>query len=221
MKDWHRDEELYVIYEQKLYTAVVGDILDKMGYFHQFLPPSIHPVRENMTVIGRAMPVLMSSVDGHQKEPFGKLTQALDQLEPGEIYIGTGCPLNCAAWGELLTVTAKYRKANGAVVNGFHRDTAKVLEQQWPVFSLGAYAQDSAPRMRVVKYRCKIEIGDVSIHPGDLVFGDQEGILIIPREIEKDVAPQALEKARGEKSVRSLIEKGMASTDAFKTYGIL
>ncbi len=89
------------------------------------------------------------------------------------------------------------------------------------MFSLGAYAQDSAPRMRVVKYRCKIEIGDVSIHPGDLVFGDQEGVLIIPREIEKDVAPQALEKARGEKSVRSLIEKGMASTDAFKTYGIL
>jgi regulator of RNase E activity RraA len=221
MKGWHNDEELYFVYKQELYTPVVGDILDKMGYFHQFLPQSIHPVKENMIVIGRAMPVLMSSVDGYQKQPFGKLTQALDQLEPGEIYIGTGCPLNCAAWGELLTAAAKYRKANGAVLNGFHRDTARVLEQDWPVFSLGAYAQDSAPRMTIREYRCKIEISDVAINPGDLIFGDQEGVLVIPKGIEKDVTPQALEKSRGEKLVRRSIEKGMSSTDAFRKYGIL
>jgi regulator of RNase E activity RraA len=107
------------------------------------------------------------------------------------------------------------------VINGFHRDTPRVLEQNWPVFSRGRFSQDSAVRTQVVDYRCRIEMGAVHIEPGDLVFGDLDGVVIVPRKVEDEVIQKALAKARGEKLVRKEIEAGMSSTDAFRKYGIL
>ena len=167
------------------------------------------------------MPVLMIDVFGKQKHPFGKLTEALDQLQPGEIYLASGGEMRCAYWGEILTATAKKRGALGAVINGFHRDTPKVLEQNWPVFSRGRFAQDSAVRMQVIDYRCPIEVGSVRVTPGDLVFADLDGVIVVPRNVEAEVIERALAKARGEKLVRKEIEAGMSSTAAFKKYGIL
>lgn len=221
MTEWKNDNELFAIMREELYTPVVGDILDKLGRYHQFLPQAVQPLKEEMVLVGRAMPVLMIDVYGEQKKPFGLLTEALDQLQPGEIYIASGGEMRCAYWGELLTATARTRGANGAVVNGYHRDTPMVLEQNWPVFSRGRYAQDSGVRTQVADYRCPIEIGGVWVNPGDLVFADLDGVLIIPKEIENEVITQALEKARAEKVVRRDIENGLSSTDAFKKYGIL
>ena len=219
--EWSGDEQLFALIKKELYTPVVGDILDDIGYAHQFLPQPIQPMRESMKLAGRAMPVLMIDVYGKQKQPFGKLTEALDQLKPGEIYLASGGEMRCAYWGEILTATAKKRGAVGAAINGFHRDTPKVLEQDWPVFSRGRFAQDSGVRTQVVDYRCRIEVGDVKVAPGDLVVGDLDGIVIVPAEVEKEVIRRALEKARGEKLVRKEIEAGMSSTDAFRKYGIL
>lgn len=205
----------------ELYTPVVGDVLDAIGFVHQFLPQPIQPMREEMKLIGRAMPVLMIDVFGPQKQPFGKLTEALDQLQPGEIYLAAGGLMRCAYWGELLTATARTRGAAGAVIDGFHRDTPQVLAQNWPVFSRGRFAQDSAVRTQVADYRCPIEVGGVQVEPGDLVFGDLDGVVVIPKRVEAEVIERALAKARAEKVVRRAIEGGMSSTDAFKTYGIL
>src|SRR6476620_5945663 len=163
--EWTSDAELFKLIERTLYTPVVGDILDDLGHVHQFLPPPIQPMREGMTLAGRAMPVLMIDVFGKQKQPFGKLTEALDQLRPGEIYLATGGAMRCAYWGEILTATAKARGAVGAVINGFHRDTPKVLEQNWPMFSRGRFAQDSAVRTQVVDYRCPMEVGQAKVEP--------------------------------------------------------
>ena len=212
---------MFSLMREKLYTPVVGDILDQKGYYHQFLPQEIRPLRSDMKVAGKAMTVLMIDVYGEQEKPFGYLTEALDQLQKNEIYLATGGSKRCAYWGELLTATARTRGAAGAVINGCHRDTPQVLEQNWPVFSCGCYAQDSSVRTQVVQYRCPIEIGQVTIHDGDLVFGDVDGVLIIPQEISAEVITLALEKAAGEKVVRSAIEGGMSSTDAFAKYGIL
>lgn len=205
----------------ELYTPVVGDILDDLGFTHQFLPQPIQPMREAMKVVGRAMPVLMIDVYGRQKQPFGRLTEALDQLQPGEVYLASGGEMRCAYWGEILTATARTRGAVGAVINGFHRDTPQVLQQDWPVFSRGRFAQDSAVRTQVVDYRCCIEVGGVKVEPGDLVFGDLDGVVIVPRRVEAEVIEKALAKARGEKLVRKEIEAGMSSTEAFRKYGIL
>lgn len=221
MPEWKSDPELFALVCRELYTPVVGDILDDLGFTHQFLPQPVQPLREEMALAGRAMPVVMIDVFGRQKKPFGLLTEALDQLQPGEIYLASGGDMRCAYWGEILTATAKKRGAVGAVINGFHRDTPKVLEQNWPVFSRGRFAQDSGVRTQVVDYRCPIEIGQVTVQPDDLVFGDLDGVVIVPKKVEAEVVERALAKARGEKLVRKEIEAGMSSTAAFKKYGIL
>jgi regulator of RNase E activity RraA len=149
------------------------------------------------------------------------MTQALDDLRPGEVYVATGGTAACANWGEIMTAAAKARGAVGAVVNGYHRDTPRVLEQHFPVFSRGCYAQDSAPRMRVVDYRCRIEIEGVFVEPGDVVFGDRDGVVVVAAMLVEEVVTEALRKARAEKTVRREIEAGMSSTQAFQKYGVL
>ncbi len=221
LSEWTNDAELFRLIKEVLYTPVVGDILDGLGCCHQFLPQTVQPALDTMKVAGRAMPVVMIDVHGPQKKPFGLLTEALDQLEPGEIYVASGGDMRCAYWGELLTATARTRGAVGAVINGFHRDTPQMLAQNWPVFSRGRYAQDSSVRTQVVDFRCPLEIGGVWIEPGDLVFGDLDGVVVVPRKHEQEVIVKALAKARGEKLVRKEIEAGMSSTAAFKKYGIL
>lgn len=221
MKSWSNDNELFALMRNELYTPVVGDILDNHDRRHQFLPQPIRPLLPEMKVAGRAMPVLMGAVFGRQEKPFGKLTEALDDLKPGEIYVAGGNGGNSANWGEILTAAAIARGATGAVVDGYHRDTPKVLEQDFPVFSRGHYAQDSGPRMKILDWRCPVEIGGVEILNGDLIFGDIDGVLVIPGDIADTAIEEALEKARAEKVVRAGIEKGMSATAAFQKYGIL
>lgn len=216
-----KERELFEVIKNELYTPVVGDILDGMGFCHQFLPAGISPIDTKDKVVGYGMPVLMIDVYGPQKKPFGLLTEALDQLEEGDVYLASGGENRCAYWGELLTATAKKRGAAGAVINGYYRDSCQVMGQNFPVFSKGRYAQDSSVRTQVANYRCNMEIGGVLVHPGDLVFGDADGVLVIPREHIDEVIGKSLEKARGEKLVRKAIEEGMSSTEAFATFGIL
>lgn len=195
--------------------------MDQKGYYHQFLPQEIRPLVKDMKLVGKAMTVLMIDVYGEQEKPFGYLTEALDELQKNEVYLATGGSKRCAYWGELLTAAARSRAAAGAVINGWHRDTPQVLEQNWPVFSCGCYAQDSSVRTQVIQYRCPIEIGQVTIQNGDIIFGDIDGVLVIPKEISEEVISLALEKAAGEKIVRKAIEDGMSATEAFAKFGIL
>lgn len=220
MAIWKNDDELFSLMKEKLYTPVVGDILDVMGFAHQFLPPYLHPLREDMKIAGRACTVLEQDVFGPQKKPFGLLTEALDQLQKNDVYLATGAH-NSALWGELLTATAKTRGAVGAVVDGYTRDTPQVLSQNFPVFARDRWAQDSSIRTNVADFRCPIEIGQVSIKDGDLVFADIDGVLIIPQQIAAECIERSLEKASGEKLVRQAIEGGMSATDAFAKFGIL
>lgn len=215
------DRRLFESVLTELYTPVVGDILDQFGHYHRFLPQPIQPLTTPMKLVGRAMPVLQTQVFGKQDAPFGLMTQALDALGPGDIYICTGGGQNSANWGEIMTAAARTGGAAGAVIDGFHRDTPRVLEQNWPVFTRGRFAQDSGPRMKVTGFGEPIEVGDVWVRPGDLVFGDLDGVLVIPRELESRVIEAALEKARAEKTVRHAIEQGMSTTEAYRTYGVL
>ncbi len=216
-----KEAALFDLFKKELYTPVVGDILDGLGLYHQFLPQEIQPALLDMKLIGRAMPVVMIDVYGPQKKPFGLLTEALDQLEPGEIFLASGGDMRCAYWGELLTATARTRGAHGAVVNGFHRDTPQMLAQNWPVFSRGRFAQDSSVRTQVADFRCPIEIGGVWVEPGDLIFGDLDGVVVVPKKVEAKVVKLALVKARTENVVRKAIEAGMSSTAALKKYRVL
>lgn len=227
---WNGDPELYALARSELFTAVVGDVMDKMRLRHQFLPPQIKALRDDMVLIGRAMPVL--SVDVFEEvmpgtanplmsRPFGLMLEALDDLKPGEVYLNTGSSPRNALWGELMTTRARQLQAAGAVVNGYVRDTRGILRLDYPTFCFGSYAQDSAPRYKVIDFRIPVEIGLARIEPGDLLFGDIDGVCVIPRQAEVEVFTRALEKARGEKLVRKAIESGMSAVQAFKTYGIM
>ena len=148
------------------------------------------------------------------------MTEALDDLRPNEVYIATGAH-NSALWGELFTACAKARGAVGAVLDGYTRDTPRVIEQNFPVFCTGTWAQDSSVRTYVFKWCCPIEIGQATIHNGDIVFGDVDGVLIIPRDVAPEVIERALEKASTEKTMRRAIEDGMLVTEAFAKFGVL
>lgn len=215
------DAERFGFIREKLHTPVIGDILDAVGRRHQFLSPQIRPLDSAMILVGRAMPVLIADVFGVSSKPFGLLTEALDDLRADEVYLARSGRLECSAWGEILTATARGRHAAGAVIDGYHRDTRKVLEQQWPVFSRGAYGQDAGVRASVVDFRVEVEIHGVTVRPGDLIVGDVDGVLVVPRDVESEVLALALEKVKGESLTRSAIDKGMSSTDALATYGVL
>ena len=216
-----RDRERLRLIDEQLYTAVLGDVLDTLGLYHQFLPATIRPMRPEMRVAGRAMPVLVADVFGPQPKPFGLLTEALDDLRAGEVYVARGAGQPAAMWGEILTATAMSRGAVGAVVDGHHRDSVKVLGQGFPVFSAGPYAVDSSVRAVVAAFRVASEVGRAAIRPGDLIVGDIDGVLVIPAEVEDEVVERAVAKASKENVVRAAIENGMSATEAFARYGVL
>jgi regulator of RNase E activity RraA len=230
MSLWQNDEELFALAKRELFTAVVGDVLDRLGLQHQFLPPRLQPLRDDMVVIGRAMPVVEADVFTEKVEsgnnpvlarPFGLMLQALDDLKPDEVYLCTGGSPRYALWGELMSTRAMRLGASGAVVDGYSRDTRGILALNFPTFSCGRYAQDQGPRGKVIDFRVPIEIEGVRIRPGDIVFGDLDGICIVPREAEADAFSGALEKARGEQRVRQAIEEGMSTVEAFARFGIM
>lgn len=230
MKLWQNDEELYALIRKELFTCVVGDVMDKLGLQHQFLPAQIHALHPDMVMVGRAMPVVSVDVfeervsGAHNKlmeKPFGLMLEALDDLKPNEIYVNTGSSPRNALWGEMMSIRARKLGAAGAVLNGYLRDTKAVLKLDFPAFSFGSYAQDSAPRYKVVDYRVVIEIGAVRIRPGDFLFGDIDGVCMVPVEAADEVFSKALEKARGEKLVRKALEEGSSAVAAFEKHGIM
>lgn len=230
MKEWNDDKTLIALIKNELYTAVIGDIMDKMEYTHQFLPPRIRPLRDDMFVVGRAMTVLEADVHDNPagkgsnpvlKRSFGLMLEALDDLKENEVYICSGSSPEYALWGELMSARAIQCKAAGAVVNGYSRDTKGILALDFPCFSYGPYAQDQAPRGKVIDYRVPIEIEGVMVNDGDMLIGDVDGVCVVPREIEEAVFTGALEKARGERLVLKKIQEGMKARDAFDKFGIM
>ncbi len=225
-KTWKSEHELLDMMRKELFSAVIGDVMDQLGLQNQFLPPNIQPLRDDMVVVGRAMPVLILDTDHPDAtpcadQPYGKLFEAVDSLKPGEVYICSGASPNYALWGELLSTRAIKLGAVGAVVNGYSRDTPGILDLNFPTFSYGRYAQDQALRGTTVDFGSPIKINQVEVNPGDLIFGDLDGICVIPQEKENEIIEEALEKVRGEKLVRKALENGMSASEAFKTYGIM
>ncbi len=230
MKLWKSEEELFEISKKELFPALVGDILDKMGLLHQFLHPGLKPLSSEMVVIGKAMPVLEADVYNEitpnsknklMTKPFGMMFEALDSLKKDEVYICSGASHEYALWGGLMSERARFLQAAGAVVNGFSRDTNEILGLSFPTFSMGTYAQDQGQRGKVIDYHCPIEFNGIRIYPGDIIFGDRDGVLVIPQNAMEESFSKAIEKARKENIVRKALSEGMTTVDAFRKYKIM
>ena len=229
-KIWNNDSELFQLIKSELYTAVIGDIMDKSGFLHQFLPPQIKPLKEEMVIVGRAMTVLeadcFEELSPNSQNPlmnksFGLMLEALDDIKPDEVYICSGSSPQYALVGELMMTRVKKCGGSGAVVNGYSRDTLGIYDVGLPIFSYGSYAQDQAPRGKVIDFRVPIEMNGVRINPGDIVVGDFDGVCVIPQKYEENIIMKALEKARGERTVLNAIRNGMSAVEAWNTYGIM
>lgn len=167
------------------------------------------------------MPVRVSDVFAPQKKPFGLLTEGIDQLQQGEIYVSSAVTQPVALWGEILTATAQQRGAVAAVIDGHYRDTRQLLERKFPVFGWGPHGTDSSIRSVVSDFRVPIKIDNVEIRPGDLIVADIDGVIVVPQDVESDVIGIALEKVSAENTVCKEIDGGMSATEAFSRYGVL
>ena len=226
---WKNDDELFAMAKEQLFVALVGDTLDKLGYHHQFLSPHLKPLQNQMVIIGRAMPVLEADFFGDYPKghasvsnvPFGLMFQALDDLKKNEVYICSGSSHRYALWGGLMSTRAMQCGAAGAVVHGFHRDSNEIERLGFPVASFGSYAQDQGVRGKVVDWRIPIEVDGVRVRNGDVIFGDRDGVLVVPADIVEEAFSGAFEKAKGENKVLKAPQGGMSTVEAFEKFGIM
>jgi len=227
MAHWETDEELFALLRDELSTCPVSDVMEQLGFLHPMLPPEIRPLRSDMVMIGRAMPVqdelpLPFGVPPRfDAKPFGLLFDSIDALRPNEVYIASGGPTYTARLGDMLILRARKLGAAGVVLNAHVRDANNILALNVPAFAHGTYAYGLQRRHNVVDYRCSIKIGEVRIKPGDLIFGDGDGVCVIPREAEKEIVNKAIEKNRLERNVRRDIEAGESILDAFRKYSVM
>jgi regulator of RNase E activity RraA len=219
------DEIFFRTMREKLFSAVIGDALDELGYLHQFLPPEIHPLHDNMVVVGRAMTVRhedWGEAEAHGQSTFGLMLRALDDLRPREVYVASGSSAAYALFGEHMAIRAKRLGCVGAVVNGYTRDTHGILDLNFSTFSRGRYGQDQRPRGQVIDFRTAIRIGAVQVAPGDIIFGDIDGVVVIPQQLEAQVLENALERVDREHKVRETLKSDSLSTTAIvEEFGLL
>ncbi len=216
------DNAVFDLMQKELYAPVIGDILDKMGYTNQTMAARLRPIYSDAVVVGRAMTMLGMEVYAIPKEHYRLCIESLDNLLPGEVPVITaGGAQSAAFWGELLATATRARGGRGAIVDAYTRDVNHLIRMQFPCFATGIRSTDSLGRIDVVDYRVPVQCGDVLVNPGDIIFADYDGVVVLPTVIWREVVEKALEKVRGENMVREELRNGMKLKDVFTKYGIL
>ncbi len=204
---------------EKLYTGAVNDVLRVKGYVYQTLPPNILPLKDDMVLAGVAFTVKGSknlTVEGEMEQR----AQMLEALHADSVCVwdSTGDD-ESAHWGEVMTKAAIRAGCRGAVVDGGIRDTRLVLDQNFPVFARYRTSNGMLGRFRMVAHQIPVRIGGVTIYPGDVIFGDIDGVLVVPRAIACEVLEEA-EKVRGEEQVyKKWIDDGMSPSEVVERGG--
>lgn len=204
----------------RLYPAVVSDVLDRMGFRQQAMAPDIRPLFPEARLCGRAMPVLaVPAYSIPEKEPYKLEMAAVDHLEPGDVMVVSRT--EGSFWGELLSTAARYRGARGIVVDGYTRDTLAIIEMGFPTFVRGIHIADSLGRLEVAAFEVPIVCGGVKVSPGDLILADFDGVIVVPGEAAEEALARAEEKVSGENQVREHLQQGMPVSEAFRRFGVI
>ncbi len=222
MVNFASDTEMFDTMRDKLYTSVISDVVDSLGAHYQGMRSDVRPIYEGATVVGRAYPVLTADVYKYIDDPYGPEIDAVDSLKPNDVMVVcTQRSTRTCFWGELLATAARARGARGIIVDGTVRDVAQITSMKFSTFATGIYMVDSAGRSIVIDHNCPVDCGGVLVNPGDIVFGDIDGVIVIPKAMEKEVIPLALEKASKEDQVREELLKGTLLRDVYNKYGVL
>ena len=208
-----------------LSAAILSDIVDSLGLKRRAMRPFVRPLDEAQVMVGRARTGLYMPAYALREgeNPYEIEIALVDDLQPQEVVVlaCNGPSERIAPWGELLTTAAQVRGAAGCVTDGLVRDVRQIRAMSFPVFHGGIGPLDTKGRARMVDRDVRVECGGVSIDPGDLVFGDVDGVVVIPRSHEHAVMDLALEKVRGEDNTRDALLQGESLANVFKRLGIL
>jgi 4-hydroxy-4-methyl-2-oxoglutarate aldolase len=207
---------------QSFYSAVVCDVLDAEGLTHQSPRVPLRLLTTGGVLIGRAKTTLWADMAHVDPKPYDLELAAVDGCKPDDVLIAAagGSPRS-GIWGELLTTAARNQGCVGAIIDGMVRDVAKIRAMNFPLFARGACIYDSKDRQRVIDIDVSVEIDGVRITPGDLIFADEDGVVVVPRAVEETIVRKAWEKVNAENKVRDAIAGGMKATEAFRVFGVL
>jgi regulator of RNase E activity RraA len=218
------DLALFADLEQNLYTAVVSDSLDELGYRDQVMRENLRPLFPTVAFAGWARTITCVDVYHTGANPYEIEIESVDSILPGEVVVvstGSVPSSRNAPWGELLSTAAKARGARGAVVDGLVRDVHKIEQLPFPVFAVGLKPVDSKGRGMVNAYNVPALCGDVLVNPGDLVFADHDGVVVIPPEVLRDAVRLAKDKTARENDSRPELMRGAYLRDVYRKYGVL
>ncbi|MDA4131230.1 MAG: RraA family protein [Thaumarchaeota archaeon] len=208
--------------EKDLYVPVISDSLDSLGYRTFAMSHRIRPLREDFVFAGRARTFSWMDVFVPDPNPYTIEIEFMDKLRRGDVVVTNTDPtLRNAPWGELMSTAAKARGARGAVVDSCVRDVKKIFALNFPVFSTAISPLDSNGRGRAVAYDIPVQCGGVLVNSGDLVFGDYDGVVVVPKEIEKQTLDLAFEKVSKENTTRKELMQGKLLREVYDKYKTL
>lgn len=204
---------------KKTFTAAVNDALRSHGYLFQTLPNGIMPLRDGMKVCGRAFTIKGAknmTLDGEME----RRAEMLEALSAGDVAVwDTDNDDQSAQWGEIMTMAAKKCGCLGAVVDGGVRDTDRILSQDFPVFCRYRSSNGMLGRFRMIDFQIPIRIGDVTINPGDIIFGDIDGVIVVPRSIAYEILLESEKIAFGEEDIKKQVESGSTPSEVVRNGG--
>jgi regulator of RNase E activity RraA len=216
------EQSFFDTLQRELYTGVLSDVLDSLGYRNQAMDATIRPVVQGFTVVGRAHTLLTSDSYSQPDDPYGLEIAAIDAIKPSDVVVAaTNKSTRTCIWGELLSTAARGRGGRGAIIEGYTRDVRMIEEMGFPVFATGMRPVDSSGRSVVVSFGQPIEVGGVVVTPGDIVFGDVDGIVVVPQAVEAEAIRLATEKVHSESSMRDQLLSGRTLRDVYDEFGIL
>lgn len=214
--------EYYENIKGKLYSPVIADIMDSMGYRNQIMTPELRPVYKGAAVVGRASTIKMADIFSEPSKPYDLLLKLLDELKPGDVVVCCCTGKNkSGVWGELVSTCSTARGARGAIIEGGCRDIDSIMEINFPVFATYLSPADSKGRHETIEINCPVNVCGVYVKQGDLIFADVDGCVVVPSEIEERVIEESFKKVGGEKMVKKLLQEGKSITDVFGEFGIL
>ncbi len=205
-----------------LYPAVVADVLDALGFPNQSLTTDIRPLTPQKKICGKVFTGLARAVSEVPAEPYKLEIEAVESMVADDVFVvTTGQDRTCGFWGELLTTACLYKGVRGVVMDGCTRDLWKIKDLDFPIFGIGFHPADSKGRVDIAELQVTIQLGGVSIDPGDYLIGDEDGCVIIPSKVAAEAIELGLGKVSGENIARADLAAGVPMGAVFKKYGIL
>jgi len=218
------DSSRFAWIREHLRVPAVCDILDDLGRRSQAMHHRLRPLdAKNCIIVGRARTFRWMEVDYViEEDPYGIEIDVMDDLKPGDVPIhSSDASWTNAPWGELMSTLAKRNGSTGCICDGLIRDCQQIIEIGYPIFYAGIRPLDSKGRGRVMAYDVPVRCGDVLVHPGELVFADFDGVVVVPRDLEDQVLEMADDKMGKENLTRRDLLAGRSLREVFDQYGVL